>query len=47
MATLVDAGFIAAIGRDPDARIAASAPDAIGDTWQVWAAGRWADGDRG
>ncbi|MCP4248711.1 MAG: hypothetical protein GY778_16830 [bacterium] len=38
IATAADAGFIVIIGRDHDGRIVASARDAAGETWQVWAA---------
>ena len=38
MAALADAGFIIAIGSDPDGRIVASARDAPSETWAVWAA---------
>ena len=38
MAVMADAGYVVAIGRDPDGRIVASARDQTGETWHVWAA---------
>ena len=42
MATLADAGYIVAIGSDPNGRIVASAQDPSGETWQVWAGDAYA-----
>ena len=42
LAMMADAGYVVAIGSDPDGGVVASAQDSAGETWQVRAADAYA-----